>query len=102
VIPIIFANIVIIFFNAQATMSSTQNKGEKVEKANSNMVLDDNDIWDDYTIVTWDYERANVIYFLDEEEGKYHVDIAQLSKHLLYKDILITFYVTSELVVDGE
>ncbi len=100
-ILILFAITVINFFNAQATMSSSQNKGEKGERANSNMVLDDNDIWDDYTIVTWDYEGANVIYLLDKEEGKYHVDIAQLSEDLLYKDIFITFYVTSELVVDG-
>ncbi len=53
VIPIPFAITIINFYNAQATMSSSQNKGEKGEKANSNMVLDDNDIWDDYTIVTW-------------------------------------------------
>jgi hypothetical protein len=83
-------------------MSSSQNKDEKGEKANSNMVLDDNDIWDNYTIVTWDYEGANVIYLSEKEEGKYHVDIAQLLEDLLYKDIFITFYVTSELVVDGE
>jgi hypothetical protein len=26
------------------------------------MVVDDNDTWDDQTIVTWDYEGANVIF----------------------------------------
>jgi hypothetical protein len=26
------------------------------------MVIDDNDTWDDQTIMTWDYEGANVIF----------------------------------------
>jgi hypothetical protein len=37
-----------------------------------------------------------------KEKRKYHVDIAQLSKDLLYKDIPMTFYVNSEGVMEGE
>jgi hypothetical protein len=51
-----------IFFNALAIMPSIQNEGERGEHANSNMDVDDNDTWGDQTIVTWDYEGANVIF----------------------------------------
>jgi hypothetical protein len=33
--------------------------------------------WDDHTIMPWDYENANVIYFSGEKEGNYDVDISQ-------------------------
>jgi hypothetical protein len=65
------------------------------------MVLNDNEIYNDHTVVTWNFEGIDVIYLLGEE-GEYHVDIAQLSDDLLYKDILMTFYVNNEHVVDGE
>jgi hypothetical protein len=26
--------------------------------------------WDDHTIMTWDYEGGDAIYFLGQEEGK--------------------------------
>jgi hypothetical protein len=51
--------------------------------------------------MTWNFEGIDVIYLLGEE-GEYHVDIAQLLDYLLYKDILMTFYVNNEHVVDGE
>jgi hypothetical protein len=31
--------------------------------------------WDNHTIMTWDYEGENIIYFLGQE-GKYDVDIS--------------------------
>jgi hypothetical protein len=55
--------------------------------------------WDNHTIVTWDYEGADVIYFLGQEEGQYHVDISQLLKDLLYKDKPLTLYVRLENVM---
>jgi hypothetical protein len=58
--------------------------------------------WDDRTIVTSDYEGANAIYFPTQEEGKYDVDIFQLSKDLLYKDIPLTLYVKIEHVIEKE
>jgi hypothetical protein len=33
------------------------------------MIIDDNDIRDDHTIVTWDYEGEYVIYFPCKKEG---------------------------------
>ncbi len=57
---------------------------------------------DEHTIVTWVYERANVIYFLGQEEGRYDVDISWLSKDLLYKDIPLTLYVRIDNVMDKE
>jgi len=57
---------------------------------------------DDHTIVTWDYEGANVIYFPTPKEGKYDVDICQLPKDLLYKDMPLTLYVRIERVIDKE
>ncbi len=51
--------------------------------------------------MTWDYEGVDVIYLLGEEKEKYHVDIAWLSKDLLYKDIPMT-YVNSESDVNRE
>jgi hypothetical protein len=49
--------------------------------------------WDDHIIMTWDYENINVIYFLGQDKEKYDVDISQLSKDILYKDIPLTLYV---------
>ncbi len=66
------------------------------------MIFDDGESWDDHIIVTWDYERKDVIYFLNKEKYIYHVDIAQLSEDLSYKDIPMTFYVNSEGVMEGE
>jgi hypothetical protein len=40
------------------------------------MIFDDSESWDDHIIVTWDYERKDVIYFLNKEKYIYHVDIA--------------------------
>jgi hypothetical protein len=65
------------------------------------MAFDYNDTWEDHTIMTWDYEGVDVIYLLGEEKEKYHVDIAWLSKDLLYKDIPMT-YVNSESDVNRE
>ncbi len=58
--------------------------------------------WDNHTIVTWVYETVDVIYFLGQEEGQYHVDISHLPKDLLYKDIPLTLYVRLENVMDRE
>ncbi len=57
------------FIYAQATMSNNQNKGERGKEVGSNMIIDDNDIQDDHTIVTWDYEGEYVIYLSCKEEG---------------------------------
>jgi hypothetical protein len=61
------------------------------------MVLNDSEIWNDHAVMTWNYERIDVIYLLGKE-GEYHVDIAQLSDELLYKDMPMTFYVNNEHV----
>ncbi len=58
--------------------------------------------WDNHTIVTWDYEGANVIYFLGQGKGQYDVDIFLLFEHLLYKDIPLTLYVKTKNVTDME
>ncbi len=50
--------------------------------------------------MTWDYERADVIYFLSQEDGKYDVSISWLLKDLLYKDIPLTLYVRTKNVMD--
>lgn len=50
-------------------MSNNQNKGERGKEVGSNMIIDDNDIQDDHTIVTWDYEGEYVIYLSCKEEG---------------------------------
>jgi hypothetical protein len=47
-------------------MLSNQVEGKIIKQAHE---------WDDHTIVTWDYEGADVIYFLGQEEGQYDVDI---------------------------
>ncbi len=39
---------------------------------------------------------------MKKEKGEYHVDIVQLFKFLLYKDIPMTFYVNLEGVMDGK
>jgi hypothetical protein len=83
-------------------VSSNQNEGEKGKQANSNMVLEDIDTCDNHTIMPWDYEGANVIYLSSEEEGEYHMDIAQLSKDWLYKQIPMAFYVNIKHVMDRE
>jgi hypothetical protein len=46
-------------------VSSNQIEGKIIKQAHK---------WDDHTIVTWDYEGANVIHFLGQEEGQYNVD----------------------------
>jgi hypothetical protein len=52
--------------------------------------------------VTWDFEGANVIYFPNQEEGRYDGDIFQLFEDLLYKDITLVLYVKTENVMDRE
>jgi hypothetical protein len=71
---------VIPIFFAKLNMSSNQVEGEIIEQAQVHE-------WDDHTIVIWDYEGVDVIYFLSLEEGQYDVDISSLPKDLLYKDI---------------
>jgi hypothetical protein len=83
-------------------VSSNQDEGEKGKEAYSNMVLENNDTCDDHTIMPWDYERTNVIYLSGKEEGEYHMDIAQLSKYLLCKEIPMAFYVNIKHVMDRE
>jgi hypothetical protein len=48
------------------------------------------------------YKGVDVIYLQGEEEKEYHVDIAQLLKDLLYKDIPISFYISNEHVMDRD
>ncbi len=66
------------------------------------MVLEDNKTCNDHTIMPWDYERANVIYLSNEENGEYHMDIVQLLEDLLYKEIPMAFYVNIKHVMDRE
>jgi hypothetical protein len=54
---------------AQATMPNNQNKGERGKEVSSNMIIDDNDTWDDHTIVTWDNEGEYVIYLPSKRKG---------------------------------
>jgi hypothetical protein len=84
---------VIPTFFAKQNMSSNQVEEEIIKHAAN---------WDNHTIVTWVYEMADVIYFLGQEEGQYHVDISHLLKDLLYKDIPVTLYVKLENVMDRE
>jgi hypothetical protein len=58
--------------------------------------------WDDHTIVTWDYEGVDVIYFLGQKKGQYDVDIFLLLEDLLYKDIPLTFYVKIKNIMNRE
>jgi hypothetical protein len=55
---------------------------------------------DAHTIMTWDYEGEDLKYFLDQEDGKYNMNISWLLKNLLYKDIPVTLYVRTENVLD--
>jgi hypothetical protein len=52
--------------------------------------------------MTWDYEGIDAIYLSSEEEREYHVGILKLLENLLYKEILITFDVSTKCVMDGE
>jgi hypothetical protein len=52
--------------------------------------------------VKWDYEGIDAIYLSSEEERKYHVGIVQLLENLLYKEILMTFDVNTNCVMDEE
>ncbi len=82
-------------------MPSSQNKGERGEEANSNMVIDDNDTWDDQKIMTWDYEGADVL-FARQWRRKISCGYYSVIKDLLYKEIPMTFYVNTKHVVDKE
>jgi len=82
-------------------MSSNQDEGMKQNRVESNITLDDNHNWDN-TMITWDYKEKNLMYFPRQDEGKYHVNIVQLSEDLLYKEIPLMLYVSSEQVVKGE
>jgi hypothetical protein len=42
------------------------------------------------------------MYLSSEEKGEYHMDIAQLSEDLLYKEIPMAFYVNIKHVMDKE
>lgn len=42
------------------------------------------------------------MYFPNQYEGKYHVNMVQLLEDLLYKEVPFTLYVRSEQVVKGE
>jgi hypothetical protein len=57
---------VIPTFFAQQNMSSNQVEGKIIKQIGQ---------WDNQTIVTWVYERVDVIYFPSQEEGQYDVDI---------------------------
>jgi hypothetical protein len=46
-------------------------------------------------MITWDYKKIDVMYFICWKEGTYHVDIIQLLKDLLYKEIPLTLYVSN-------
>jgi hypothetical protein len=48
---------------------------------------------------TWDYKGTNAMYFRYWKKGKYHVDIIWLLKDLLYKEIPLTLYVSSEQII---
>ncbi len=74
-------------------MLSNQVEGKIIEQARE---------WDNHTIVTWDYEGVDVIYFLGHEKGQYDVDIFRLHEDLLYKDIPLTLYVKTKSVMDRE
>jgi hypothetical protein len=50
-------------------MSNNQNKGERGKEVCSNMIFDDNDTWDNYTIVTWDNAGEYVIYLPRKKKG---------------------------------
>jgi hypothetical protein len=52
--------------------------------------------------MTWDYDGIDAIYLSSEEERKYHVDIVQLLENLLYKEILMTFDVNTNCVINEE
>ncbi len=52
--------------------------------------------------MTWDYDGANIIYLLSKEKNIYYVDIVQLLEDLLYKEILMTFYLKTECVMDAK
>jgi hypothetical protein len=56
--------------------------------------------WDDHTIVTWDYEGEDVIYFPSQKKCQYDVHIYQILEDLLYKDIPLTLYVRTKNVMD--
>jgi hypothetical protein len=61
-------------------VSRNQDKSERNKHGSSNMVLNDSEIWNDHTVVTWNFEGIDVIYLLGlGEEGEYHVNIAQMT-----------------------
>jgi hypothetical protein len=61
VIPKVFA-IIVFFFMHEKIVSRNEDKSERSEQNNSNMVLNDSNIWNDHTIMTWNYEGIDVIY----------------------------------------
>jgi hypothetical protein len=75
---------VILNLFAKQNILSNQVEGEIIKQACK---------WDDHIIMTWDYESIIIIYFLGQEKEKYDVDISQLLKDILYKDIPLTLYV---------
>ncbi len=56
-----FVIFVISIFFAKQNMSSNQVEREIIKQAHK---------WDDHTIMTWDYEGGDVIYFLGQKEGE--------------------------------
>jgi hypothetical protein len=50
-------------------------------------------------LFTWDDKGTNGMYFPYRKKGKYHVDIIRLLKDLLFKEIPLTLYVSSEQII---
>ncbi len=48
-------------------MLNNQIEGKINEYGDSHTNFEDNHIWDDHTVMIWDYERAYVIYFPSEK-----------------------------------
>ncbi len=71
-------------------MSNNQIEGKIIKQAY---------IWDDHNIINWDYERANVIFLLGQEEEKY--DISKSLEDLLSKNITLTLYVKTKNVTEN-
>ncbi len=56
-------------------MSSNQNESMKANQTKPNITLNDNHNQDNNTIIIWEYERKNVMYFPSWKEEKYDVDV---------------------------
>jgi len=63
-------------------MSSNQIEWEIIEHVILNIDFRDAHTWDDHNFVTWDNEGVDVIYFLCQEKGEYHINIYWLQEDL--------------------